>query len=279
MNLSWLRYASIIVFLGIFMAVVFPAVASADIVQTVTGWGTMTTISSSGAIAWSGDSRIVIPPPSNFGNPGNRHVVGFDNLADSVSVTNQYQASDRVVFSLIGSNSANCALAAADATVRGLLAGDDSISEPSTLAAWNTTFSGPAPTVKIAFVPGAGELLPTAAGLVFADSPPSDVFTLRAYNAQGTVVATITSDTADTLYNTPGPIPHAEDHFLGFTYAGGISYLTYTMALNTNGGLIGSEIDNVTFDISVAPEPATVALLGLGGLALIRRRIWQRLKK
>ena len=49
-------------------------------------------------------------------------------------------------------------------------------------------------------------------------------------------------------------------------YNDGFSFLVYD---NTDGGMTAM-IDNVSF--KVIPEPATMTLIGLGGLALIRRR-------
>ncbi|XAM01392.1 PEP-CTERM sorting domain-containing protein [Phycisphaeraceae bacterium D3-23] len=45
----------------------------------------------------------------------------------------------------------------------------------------------------------------------------------------------------------------------------------YANVHNTGGGPDGY-VDNVTFEINEVPEPGSLALLGLGGLALLRRR-------
>ena len=50
----------------------------------------------------------------------------------------------------------------------------------------------------------------------------------------------------------------------------GLSVGTYTVELTRDAGSTGTLL--ATADITVVPEPSTVALLGLGGLFLLRRR-------
>ncbi len=245
-------------------------------------------------VAVTPTAGMYTPPPdfvSSLGSTaGAEAVIGFDTITsggNSVTVPNdtpittQYLASNGVQFGLVGSStSGNLVAKTANSMDGGYNWGDDSITEPNTLASWNTVVSGAAPVVKITFIPQGNQMLPRAAGLVFTDSPYNDVFTLSAYTSAGTLIGTVTSNTADMLYNSTG---HAEDCFMGFQYYDasdptvGIGYLEYTMAANAAGSIIGNEIDNVTYESRIgAPEPATMALLGMGSVLLIRRRLRRR---
>jgi hypothetical protein len=236
-----------------------------------------------------------VAPPSNFvsGLPGGglTTVVGFDTFPNGdpvpheTPVTTQWLSAYGVQFSLVGSPATGELIAkSGDINAGGLIWGDDSISKSNTLAAWNTNYSGAPLTVRITFTPQGNNAAPRAAGFDFTDSPYNDVFTVSAYNTHGTLIGTITSNTADRYYNTPGPTPQPEDRFLGFQYydtndpTAGIGYLEYTMVTNEAGGgihqtIIGNEIDDLTFETRAAPEPATLAMLGLGSLVLVRRRM------
>jgi hypothetical protein len=226
-------------------------------------------------------------PPSSFipGSGGLQTVIGFDTLSGGGTIANdtdirtQYLAAYGVQFSLVGSSTSGKLVAKkANNMAGGYDWGDDSITSGNTLTSWNSVVSGAPVTVRIDFIPQGTQLLPRAAGLVFTDSPQNDVFTLKAYNAVGTLIGTVTSNTADAKYNSTG---HAEDRFLGFQFYDsndpnlGIARLEYTMKTNSAGTIIGNEIDNVTFEtrFGSTPEPATLALLGIGGATLLRRRL------
>jgi len=196
-------------------------------------------------------------------------------ITNGTPITNQYQEKWGVTFSLV-SPSATTHLEAktAGALLGHLPWGDDSISYPNTLACWydyDPQVNGPL-WVRIEFDPDK-IFLPREVGLVFTDSPHNDPFTLRAFDANGVLVDSAVSNTADNTYASTG---HAEDCFLGVTSEGGIRYVEYSTDFMWGGTIIGSEIDNVYFEYSVFPEPATILLLGLGSVMLIRRRARRR---
>jgi len=215
----------------------------------------------------------VYAPPAGFWDPNTFSLIDFDAIADGTAVTNQYQASLGVVFSLVSPPAtANLEAHAAGSQTGHLEWGDDSISPSNTLACWDDNLDNNGPLwVRIDFLPGAAFPfgLPQKAGLVFTDSPHNDPFTLRAFDSSGILVDSAVSNTADSLFNSTG---HAEDTFLGVTNEGGIRYLEYSIQFMHDNAILGSEIDNVYFEFRFAPEPATIMLLGLGSLALIGRR-------
>ena len=110
--------------------------------------------------------------------------------------------------------------------------------------------------------------LPTFAGLVWTDVGFSD---------EGLGVGTVTFEAFDNNnvslgVHTIGQLGDgvfggqtAEDTLFGITSATGISAITMTMGRSTDW-----EVDHLQY--GAVPEPATLAVLGLGALALIGRR-------
>lgn len=99
--------------------------------------------------------------------------------------------------------------------------------------------------------------LPTQAGIVWTDGAGS--ITFRAYDGNGNLLGTLTGNHADGSFGgTTG-----DDRFYGVIFAGGIGSIFIS---NSAGGI---EVDHLQF---VVPGPSALALLGLGGLALRRRR-------
>lgn len=215
-------------------------------------------------------------PPAGFIN--SPLTITFDELSGGTAFTNLNQPyqSLGVTFSLVSAPST------AELVVRAANTGwgADYISSPNTLTCWDPynpkdDHNGPPwdPLwVRIEFDP-AIILLPRQVGLVFADSPHNDPFTVNAFNSSGIQFDSATINTADTMWNSTS---HAEDTFIGFANEGGIKYMEYSIAFMHDTAIIGSEIDNVSFEFRFVPEPATILLLGLGSVALLRRRARRR---
>ena len=213
-------------------------------------------------------------PPTNTHN-----LITFDTdtlgaaITHGTAITNQYLPWG-VTFSLVNPPvTAQLVAHSAGALLGNLAWGDDSISHPNTLVCLDLVNNGPL-WVRIDFLPASFPYgLPREAGLIFADSPYNDPFTLKAFDAGGNQVDSAISNTADTLYNSTS---HAEDTFLGVTYSGGIRHLEYSTEFMWGGNIWGSEIDNVYYEVRFAPEPATILLMGLGSVVLLRQRARRR---
>ena len=131
-------------------------------------------------------------------------------------------------------------------------------------------FGGGIPGIKFSFDAGVLGALPTHAGMVWTDGAGTIAF--EAFGADGSSLGVF------------GPFGHAdgtffgttaEDRFYGVIDAGGISAIRL---LNTAGGI---EVDHLQYGLlgegggpGVIPEPSSLLLLGLGGLAtgVMRRR-------
>ncbi len=99
--------------------------------------------------------------------------------------------------------------------------------------------------------------LPTQAGIVWTDGDGTITFT--AFDGNGNVIGMLEGSHADgTFEGTTG-----DDRFYGVEFAGGIG----SILISSSSGAI--EVDHLQF---VVPGPSGLALLGLGGLALRRRR-------
>jgi len=146
--------------------------------------------------------------------------------------------------------------------------GDDGALDGSGLQGDSWFFSGA--STGFTFDAGALGSLPTHVGLVWTDGPFSTPVTMTAFGADG-VTAVCSIAGAAGFANTSFNGETAEDRFFGCSDAGGISQIQLT---NAFGG--GIEVDHLQYgraeaDTSV-PEPATIVLVGLGGVLLARRR-------
>ncbi|MEZ6091636.1 MAG: hypothetical protein R3C05_27200 [Pirellulaceae bacterium] len=200
-------------------------------------------------------------PPANFFGPRTT-TINFETLPNGqalpngVPITNQF-AGLGVTFGF-SSTAANQSTTIFDDTANG---NADPISGTNSLF---TTGSGSPPVVRVDFDDAILGELPTSVGLVFSDGPQNVPFTVNAYDSAGRVVETATINTAD---NSPASTNTAEDTFIGFQHANGISRIEYTVANLTSGGVIGFEIDNLQFGdtpadgVGTGPNPLVSGLL------------------
>jgi hypothetical protein len=99
--------------------------------------------------------------------------------------------------------------------------------------------------------------LPNYAGMVWTDG---GVATFEAFDENGVSLGTVVNNSSDGG-NFGGT---DEDRFFGVEYAGGISAIRFIGSSN--------EADHLQYGYSPVPEPASMTLLGLGALALLRRK-------
>lgn len=111
--------------------------------------------------------------------------------------------------------------------------------------------------------------LPVEAGIVWTDVGFSDnvngfgKVVFEAFDSLGVSLGTLgPADLGDGVFNGGTD----EDRFFGVSYAGGISKITFSM-LDSNDW----EMDHVQYGLRPIPEPASMALLGMGALALVAR--------
>jgi|WetSurMetagenome_2_1015567.scaffolds.fasta_scaffold81929_2 hypothetical protein len=299
MNMSkvCLAVLGIVAMLG--LAIGAPATASAaptlvavtgSASQTISIGGTYAGVCGNGTVGMPSGFYNLLPGGGGIATP-----INFDTAANSSAIPSQadftatqYYQSLGVTFSLVSPASGGVLNAIRSGDVVGSLAfGSDYLSGPNTLGTWNTNRDGSSLThtptvVSITFTPPLGYAAPRVAGFDFVDGPYLDIFTVRCYDTLGNLVGTINSNTGDTTALTSTPKAQAEDHFMGFMYYDpqdptvGIGHLEYTLADNWTGTgpyVVGSEIDNLTFETRFgAPEPATLAMLGLGAVLFVRRR-------
>lgn len=83
------------------------------------------------------------------------------------------------------------------------------------------------------------------------------------------VVSSVTGKSEDFDRGTFNDVSTSFDN-VGSTHSGSPLTIRYTILGDANGG--NADFDNVRVDASVIPEPATLALFGLGGLLVLLRR-------
>jgi len=108
----------------------------------------------------------------------------------------------------------------------------------------------------------------TGPGGIHAEISGADYAVLGGSRASATLTATFTSDGTDTFVKiSDGSNPDVSGTIAGTQYTfDGLDLDGYHRLTTTNG------VDNISIDVTTVPEPSSVALLGLGGLALILRR-------
>lgn len=118
-----------------------------------------------------------------------------------------------------------------------------------------------------------GGQLPTHVGLVWTDvgnvwagSLGFGEVTFRAFDAGGVEIGS----TSAVLGNGSALSSTAEDRFFGVTYSAGVKSIS--MSMNNSTDL---EVDHLQYTAAV-PEPASVALFGIGGLLLAARAARRR---
>lgn len=103
--------------------------------------------------------------------------------------------------------------------------------------------------------------LPTSVGIVWTDGVNNIHF--EAFDENGVSLGTLTGDHADGSFDGGT----AEDRFYGAVNAGGISKIHL---YDDPGG--GIEMDHLQYGFQAVPEPSSLAFLGFGTLAVLRRR-------
>ena len=83
------------------------------------------------------------------------------------------------------------------------------------------------------------------------------------------VASSVTGNSADFAAGTFNDVSTSFDN-VGSAQSGSSLTIRYTLLGDANGG--NGDFDNVRLDASVIPEPATLALFGLGGLLVLLRR-------
>ncbi|RMH11015.1 MAG: PEP-CTERM sorting domain-containing protein [Gammaproteobacteria bacterium] len=106
-----------------------------------------------------------------------------------------------------------------------------------------------------------------------AGSDQSSVVDFRAYLVfDDTTIIELAGAAADNLGGTDRTAGGPNE--LSDTLVAPAAYSTVRLMItgNAGGALNRALVDNVQMDVTLVPEPASLALLGLGGLAMLRRR-------
>ena len=138
--------------------------------------------------------------------------------------------------------------------------GDDGAVDGSGLKGHSLFSSGGSAGVTFTFSQAVLGTLPTYAGVVWTDG--AGTITFEAWDQNGVSLGTLVGNHADGSFAGQT----AEDRFYGWHNAGGISKIKLK---NASGGI---ELDHLQYGYESVPEPATMGLLGLGALALSRRK-------
>jgi hypothetical protein len=141
--------------------------------------------------------------------------------------------------------------------------GDDGNVNGSGTAGRSYFMSNAANGVRFTFSSGTYGALPTHAGLVWTDGQTGGTTRFEAFDGSGTSLGVITGNHAGPGFGGQTD----EDRFYGWTSSGGIGSILMT---HSGGG--GLEVDHLQYGATPVPEPATMSAIGLGIVALLRRR-------
>jgi hypothetical protein len=140
--------------------------------------------------------------------------------------------------------------------------GDDGLVDGNGTNGRSFFFGGGSTGITFTFSSAVLGALPQRAGIVWTDG--AGIITFEAFDGSGVSLGTLTGDHADGSFAGTT----AEDRFYGWESLGGIGSIKIG---NSVGGI---EVDHLQY--GAVPEPGTMAALGLGTLALLRKRMAKR---